>query len=78
MRVYGIKGIVAVWVCVLSFLNVKANDSTLFIGRVWYIEESNEFYTSLNFKKGIDETRANKLLMNQLDSTVSDEKKIVN
>jgi len=73
MKVYRLKSLAAAWLCVLSFFTSYGSDSTLFIGRVWYLQDTNEFYTSLSFKEGVDEAKANREILSQLDSTISKE-----
>jgi len=73
MKVYRLKSLAAAWLCVLSFFTSYGSDSTLFIGRVWYLQDTNEFYTSLSFKESVDEAKANREILSQLDSTISKE-----
>ena len=64
--------IILIWLTQLP-VNAIPGDSTQFIGRVWYIQSTGEFYTTLNFKDSIDAKRAYTNLTNNSDSVVTNE-----
>ncbi len=68
----------------LSAISIQANsqDSLQFVGRVWYMQDTGEFYTILNFKDSVNQKEATQLLTEHTDSIVTKEyylsRKVVN
>ncbi len=51
----------------------QGQDSIQFVGRVWYIQNTNEFYTTVEFKDSVDILSAREELLLNADSTITKE-----
>ncbi|GEM_PF-2141266 len=73
MRRLLIQGIVAVWLLVLSIQFSFSQDSSMFIGRMWYLQGTDEFYTTISFKPELNDSTSRSELIPQLDSVITKE-----